>query len=340
MKQYSKILQDILENGSVKPAARENLPNTKSVFDREIRITDGSLPILMGKKVLVKNVISELCWFLRGDSNIQFLNEYGNHIWNEDAYRFYLSKGGCFDFETFIAAIGYPVPTESDPELDYIYKYGDCGRIYGYQWRHQGKDNIEQCGIDNSDNKLDVTLRKPVDQITNLIEGLINNPFSRYHIVDAWNQQDMREGHQALPACHTFFQCNVREERHHKILDISIWQRSCDMFLGVPYNLLSYGILHRLLCRITGYRLGAFVWHGADCHIYDNQIPMVKTYLNRCAQGLPKNEAQVIIDAGLLERDYIKDVLDAIEPNDISIINYNPMSFIAAPLSTGLIKHD
>lgn len=324
MKQYIKILEDILEYGSIKTAARENMPNTKSIFDREIRITDGSLPILMGKKVLTRNVISELVWFLRGYTNIKFLHEYNNHIWDQDAYRHYLEKGGMMSFEDWLEKVNN----------DTIERYGDCGRIYGYQWRNQGKDNFESSIVN-------FERRKPIDQIKNLLNGLINEPFSRYHIVDAWNWQDTKTMRQALPACHNFFQCNVRETSKGVYkLDLSIWQRSCDMFLGVPYNLLSYGILHRLLCRITNYQVGVFTWHGGDCHIYENQVEAVNKYLDRLKHiKLPENTAQCIIDNVPFD-DVVEpiEIIDNLSPYHISISNYNPLSFIGAPLSTGLKK--
>ena len=119
-----------------------------------------------------------------------------------------------------------------------------------------------------------------------------------------------------------------------------MWQRSCDMFLGVPYNLLSYGILHRILCRITGYKLGNFVWHGADCHIYENQTDAVKEYLHRVDNKLPRNEAQCIISTrAFRDSQGALNSIDSISVEDIGIINYNPLSYIKAPLSTGVNKY-
>lgn len=343
MKQYLDILKDIKDNGAYKPAAREGMPATLSVFDKEIRITNGKLPILMGKKVLTKNVISELCWFLRGDTNIEYLHKYNNHIWDQDAYRYYLKLGGNnMTFEEFISKSGVQPILGDLSLLPSGYRYGDCGNIYGFQWRNQGDGNylkLREGGKGNYDYR-----RTPVDQILQLIKGLIHDPYCRYHIVNAWNWQDSIENNQALPACHTFFQCNVRGEGKDKTLDISIWQRSCDMFLGVPYNLLSYGILHRLLCYITGYHIGDFVWHGGDCHIYENQMEAVDTYINRVeTEGLCKNRTESAIDfkywrPNIKDLGDVKDLIDNINVDDISILNYTPASFIAAPLSTGLNK--
>ena len=325
MRQYAKILKEIVGSGSIKPSAREGLPSTLSVFDRQIIVKpEDGLPILMGKKVLIKNVISELLWFIKGNTNIKFLHDYGNHIWDDDAYRYYRELGGVLNFETLLEKVDNPIAaidfnSALDNKIPKNYNYGDCGKIYGHQWRNQDSQ---------------------VDQLGRLIFNLIEKPFSRYHIVDAWNWKDTIYSSQALPACHTFFQCNVRQGRDDKYLDLSMWQRSCDMFLGVPYNLLSYGILHRILCRITGYKLGTFVWHGADCHVYENQLDAVNNYLNRVDNKLPRNEAQCIISTRPFRNtENNMDVIDEIQVEDISIINYNPLSYISAPLSTGVNKY-
>jgi len=324
MRQYAKILKEIVGSGSIKPSAREGLPSTLSVFDRQIIVKpEDGLPVLMGKKVLTKNVISELIWFIKGKTNIKFLHDYGNHIWDDDAYRYYRELGGSLDFDTWMNNIGNPLDLVLELNGMYLlpanHIYGDCGKIYGHQWRNQDGQ---------------------VDQLGRLIFNLIEKPFSRYHIVDAWNWKDTIYSSQALPACHTFFQCNVRQGRDDKYLDLSMWQRSCDMFLGVPYNLLSYGILHRILCRITGYKLGNFVWHGADCHIYENQVDAVYEYLHRVDNKLPRNEAQCVISTRPFENSQgWANVIDLISVEDISIINYNPLSYIKAPLSTGVNKY-
>lgn len=338
MKQYAKILKEILSDGSIKPPAREGLHSTLSIFGKSIVIKNNEFPILMGKKVLSKNVISELIWFLKGKTNVNFLHKYNNHIWDDDAYRYYRELGGGLDFEEWMSMVSQAhtaCHNISEPaDITEDYEYGDCGRIYGFQWREQGRYNVEY--YDNLG-----TNRKHVDQIKQLVEGLIHNPFSRYHIVDAWNWQDYNEHHQALPACHNFFQCNVREYGcRGRYLDIFVYQRSCDMFLGVPYNLLSYGILHRILCRVTGYHLGTFTWTGGDCHIYKNQIDAVNEYLKRVDNKLPANITQcsIAINGGI-DMDNPIDVINNIEVEDITLINYNPLSYIKAPLNTGVNKY-
>lgn len=336
MEQYANLLKDILKTGTIGEPARANMPSTRFLVDREIRITDGKLPILLGKKVFTNSVIVELLWFLKGDTNIKYLIDNNCNIWNEDAYNYYKKLGGNRDFKDFIDCVkierhlnGYNL-VENLPS---DYKYGDCGRIYGAQWRNYGECNLYQ-------NDEYISRRKSVDQISNLIKGLIETPFSRYHIVDAWNPQDMIEGKQALPACHTSFNCAVREIDGQTILDLSVYQRSCDMFLGVPFNLLSYGILHRLLCRYTGYAIGIFVWHGFNCHIYENQIDAVNEYLNRFDNRHNERAFDCIpylkFPNHLHWNDFPK--FYELEIDDITINDYNPMPYIKAPLSTGLIK--
>lgn len=347
MKQYANLLEDILCYGFDAKAARENMPGTKVLIDREIRISDGRLPILMYKRVFFDKVLHELIWFLKGDTNIKYLIDNDVNIWNEDAYRYYCNlckeqKLEAYDYNDWIQAIKNTVDgraichVNSNGKESYLehgdttlYVMGDCGRIYGYQWRSYGVDNIHVCPQLG-----ELTDRKSVDQIQNLINGLITTPDSRYHIVDAWNPQDMHEGLQALPACHTGFKCAVEYNNEGtKYLSLSVEQRSCDMFLGVPFNLLSYGILHRILCVLTGYAVGQFVWHGFNCHIYENQTNAVEIYLDRLrVYHASSKRPTLIIDDSNWE------TIDDIKFEDFKLEDYEPMAYIAAPLSTGLIK--
>lgn len=346
MKQYAKVLEDILRYGFEAKPARENMPGTQVLIDREIRISDGRLPILNYKKVFFDKVLHELIWFLKGDTNIKYLIDNGVDIWNEDAYRYYC--GLCkeqeleaYDYNDWIQAIKN---TKNNQPVDHVNKWGegvyllhrnsdvyimgDCGEIYGRQWRNYGHNNwYPMAG--------GFIIRNTIDQITNLIEGLKYTPDSRYHIVDAWNPQDKAEGLQALAACHMGFKCAVEYSREgESYLSLSVEQRSCDMFLGVPFNLLSYGILQRILCAFTGYKVGQFVWHGFNCHIYDNQIDAVQGYLDRYyhKSRVHFTEPKLIIDSSNWK------TIDDIKFEDFELEDYNPMSYIKAPLSTGVIK--
>ena len=328
MKQYADLLREIFINGDKGSPARDNMPTTRYVIDREIRVSSGKLPILMGKKVLFGKVLSELLWFLKGETNINFLHKYDNHIWDQDAFNFYKKIGGALSSIDWLLAVklgqsNYPKEHLTLPNGD-VYTYGDCGRIYGHQWRHYGQDNLSNDPVDG-----EFVTREGVDQIANLINSLKTNPYGRYHIVDAWNPQDMMEGFQALPACHTGFMCAVRRGVDGPLLDLSVNQRSCDMFLGVPYNLLSYGILQRILCELTGMRVGNFVWHGFNCHIYDNQEDAVAEYLSRM---LPENNVELHIDSSSWGS------VDMIEMHHFTLVNYDPLPFIRATLSTGMVE--
>lgn len=341
---YAKILQDILDNGSIKSPARAGQISTLSLFDKEIRIGK-EFPILTGKKIATKNVISELCWILKGRSDILYLHKYNNHIWDKDAYRFFSNKSENSKKYTDITSWLNFVDshTLSDKPDIYDFDIGSCGYIYGPIWR--GIKHSKHC---DSDQLLE-------DQLLERIVDLINEPFSRRHIVDAWSSLLLINKQQALPPCHMMFQCNVRKgENDEFTLDLSMWQRSCDMFLGVPFDLLSYGILHRILCNITGYSLGNFVWHGGDCHIYENHIEAVKEYLNRInSKNYPENKSYLTFNFNLdylynknknnllgkefnLSNFIFNTLNNNINPEDISIKNYEYLPPIKAELNVGI----
>ena len=175
--------------------------------------------------------------------------------------------------------------------------------------------------------------RKSIDQIGRLIFELKENPFSRYHIVDAWNIQDYVEGFQALPACHCNFMCNVFKHSDGELyLDLAYRQRSCDVPLGVPYNISSYALLQRILCELVGYKVGRLIAYLDNVHYYENQIDYVNEYISRFdKEEIPNNNIQIEIDSSKW-----KGNIDNIKLKDFKIINYNPLSSIKAPLSVGL----
>lgn len=310
--QYCEILEEIRDFGVSKKSARGNLPPTLSVFDKSIFCEPSSgLPILKGKKVAFKSTLAELIWFLKGDTNIKFLVDNNCNIWNKDAYRYYKELGGGEDFDAWLEKIKAGKVSELTN-----YKYGDCNRIYGKQWRDYGGDNIG---------------RKGVDQISNLIKSLIEEPSSRYQLVTAWNPQDRADHKQALPACHLMFFCNVRTENKKNYLDLSFIQRSCDFPLGVPFNLLSYGILQRILCEFTGYEIGNFQGHFMDCHYYENQSEYVDEYIRRYADGeIPIQRVDLKIKSENWK------TIDDINMEDFELVGYNPLPPIKTTLSVGL----
>ena len=215
---YQDLLSDVLEDG-VKKTDRTGT-GTLSLFGRSIKhdMSDG-FPILTTKKVAWKTMVTELKWFLRGDTNIKYLVDNGCNIWNGDAYKKYCKLQVPHDhFETqkeFIELI--------KTKDEFAKKWGELGPVYGRQWR-------------------DVN---GIDQLENLITGIISNPDSRRHLVDSWNVEDLDK--MTLPPCHYSFQCYVADGK----LSLMWNQRSADLFLGVPFNISSYGLLLHLLCKET-----------------------------------------------------------------------------------------
>ena len=230
MKQYLDLLKHILENGTDK--ADRTGTGTRSVFGYQIRFNlEDGFPLLTTKKLHLKSIIYELLWFLKGDTNVKYLQEHGVRIWNEWA----------------------------DPET------GDLGHIYGYQWR--------------SWQDYDGTF---IDQISEAVETIKNNPDSRRIIVSAWNVADLKRMN--LPPCHAFFQFYVADGR----LSLQLYQRSADSFLGVPFNIASYALLLMMMAQVTGLKAGDFVHTLGDAHIYNNHFEQVKLQLTREPRALPK----------------------------------------------------
>lgn len=229
MRQYLNLLRDTLQHGTRKHDRTGT--GTLSVFGYQMRfdLSEG-FPLLTTKKLHLKSIIHELLWFLRGDTNIQYLKDNGVSIWDEWA----------------------------DAN-------GELGPVYGRQWRSWATPN-----------------GRSIDQIAKLIDGLKNNPDSRRHIVTAWNPADVDS--MALPPCHCLFQFYVADGR----LSCQLYQRSADVFLGVPFNIASYALLTMMVAQVCGYELGDFVWTGGDCHLYANHIEQAKLQISREPRGLPK----------------------------------------------------
>ena len=226
MKQYLDLLRDILENG-VDKMDRTGV-GTRSVFGRQMRFDlNEGFPLLTTKKMHLKSIIYELLWFIRGDTNVRYLQEHGVRIWNEWAD-----------------------------------ENGDLGPIYGAQWRNWNGDGI--------------------DQLAEVIETLKRNPNDRRMIVSAWNPSQLKAMH--LPPCHMMFQFYVANGK----LSCMLYQRSCDMFLGVPFNIASYALLTMMIAQVCGFKLGEFVHTLGDTHIYHNHFEQVKEQLKRVPLALPQ----------------------------------------------------
>jgi thymidylate synthase len=362
MKQYLDLLQNIIDNGVEKESGRANMPNTIGISHAVIQMNlqDG-YPLLTTKKMYWKGMVHELLWILRGDTNIKYLVDNNVNIWNKDAYGWYLKycdKMGIveekrFTIEEFVETIkegnlyiflrgSKGIPEELLGSVMPIYMLGDLGKVYGYQWRHQnGVDQVKEC-----------------------LEGLQTNPFSRYHIINAWNKADQK--HMALPPCHLMYQFIVRpmsiEERRaiwtERIkgimflltwgngktesdaldeqnvpkfyLDLNMYQRSVDSACGAPFNLASMSCLLKIFAKTCNMEEGIATWIGGDTHIYVNHIEEVKEQLKRVPYKLPELKINK-------ELNNLDDILE-LNINDFELINYQSHPSIKYELFTGLKK--
>src|SRR6056300_2081802 len=250
--QYLDLLRDILENG-VEKSDRTGT-GTISVFGRQIRhkMSEG-YPLLTTKKMAFKTMVTELLWFLRGDTNIKYLVDNGCNIWNGDAYKNYLNetqREASYTQEQFINYI--------KTDDDWAKVWGELGPIYGKQWRNWRNQKFD---VARGNGYL-----LEVDQIAKVIVDLKKNPDSRRLMVSAWNVGELDE--MTLPPCHYGFQCYVQDGK----LSLMWSQRSVDSFLGLPFNIASYGTLLLLLCEVTNLKPGELIGNLGDTHLYKNHI--------------------------------------------------------------------
>ena len=239
MKQYLDLVNHVLEHGNGK--GDRTGTGTKSVFGYQMRFDlSKGFPMVTTKKLHLKSIIYELLWFLKGDTNIDYLTQNGVRIWNEWAD-----------------------------------ENGDLGPVYGHQWRNWNSDDI--------------------DQIKSIVKTLKTNPNSRRMLVSAWNpsvlpdtsksfSENVSDGKAALPPCHAFFQFYVHEGK----LSCQLYQRSADIFLGVPFNIASYSLLTMMMAQVCGYKPGDFVHTFGDAHIYNNHIEQLELQRSREPKPLPK----------------------------------------------------
>jgi thymidylate synthase len=352
MKQYLDLVKAIKEKGTIKLAARENMPGTVSLFGYQFRhnLAEG-FPLITTKKINFKHIVTELIWFLKGYTNIKYLVDNGCNIWNEDAYNYYLKikplKSPTLSFEEFILVIKTCDITDLEKwfENGQAYVLGDCGVQYGKLWKDWDG----------------------VDQVKDLIEGLKNSPMSRRHIITAWNPSTLDQ--MALNACHCLVQFNCRPisfsnrallyaKKTNKIagglseeifdnaeipkyyLDCQMYQRSADVFLGVPFNIASYALLTEMLSKMLNMVPGDFVHTFGDAHIYGNHIDQVNLQFKRKPKKLPElafgNGFDSLIEdlqGGFITLD---DFTNQLSVDLFHVENYNPHPRIKGKLSTGL----
>lgn len=270
MKQYLDLLRDIKHNGTVKTDRTGT--GTKSVFGRQVRynLADG-FPAVTTKKLYFNSVVHELLWFLQGTGNIEYLAQNNVHIWDEWPFKAYLEKNnlpipevGSDEWKTQMSDFINRVATDSK----FAAKWGDLGPVYGVQWR---KWPDGQGGH--------------IDQIARAIDMIKRTPDSRRIIVSAWNVAEIDEIVEigGLPPCHSLFQFGV----HDGTLDLHLYQRSADTFLGVPFNIASYALLLAMMAQVTGLKAGEFVHTLADTHLYLNHMKQVDEQLSRQPYSLP-----------------------------------------------------
>lgn len=311
-KAYHDLCEEIIAIGNERDDRTHT--GTISKFGHQLRFDlSKGFPLLTTKKVSFKLVATELIWFIKGDTNIKYLLEYNNNIWNEWA------------FEKYVASEDYQGPDMTnfghralqDSEFNALYqeemekfksrilnddafakKHGDLGNVYGKQWR-------DWVGADG----------KHYDQLATVIEQIKNNPTSRRHIVSAWNPSEIDT--MALPPCHTMFQFYVQDGK----LSCQLYQRSADIFLGVPFNIASYSLLTHLIAKECGLEVGEFVHTFGDAHIYSNHIDAIQKQLSRDSYAPPK--LKINSDRSLFDIEY----------EDLEIIDYQSHPGIKAPIA-------
>jgi len=301
MKAYLNLLEDVKNNGIGKDDRTGT--GTRSVFGRQIRcdLAEG-FPLLTTKKVFLRGIIHELLWFVRGDTNIKYLVDNNVGIWNEWPFQNYLVKNGLdaelkkhscewqYKLEEFI--------TNIKNDTEFAKQWGELGPVYGKQWRNFSG----------------------IDQLAWVINEIKTNPTSRRLIVSAWNPTEIEEMAKAgLPPCHTLFQFYVS---HDNKLSCQLYQRSADLFLGVPFNIASYALLTMMVAQVCELELGDFVHAFGDVHIYNNHIEQVDKQLGRSPKSLPTMRLNSKVD----------DLFD-FTFDDFELIDYNPDSAIKAPVA-------
>jgi thymidylate synthase len=371
-KQYTILLQDILDNGVTKQTRNGEV---LSVFGRQIKhnMSDG-FPLLTGKKMFFKGIVTELLWFLRGDTNIKYLVDNDCHIWDGDAYKNYEKtiiqshkENGLEGFE-YLNKESFIERIETDDE--FAQKWGELGPIYGKQWRDWGSKRVSKRFYDKKIPYSKFVQEGGIDQIANLINDLKNNPDSRRLMVNVWNVGELDQ--MVLPPCHYGFQVYTRElsakerwdwygknggpmgeqklvalivhENEEDNSHIHSWlktwapnvptraislmwnQRSVDTFLGLPFNIASYGLLLEIIAKEVNMVPDELIGNLGDVHLYSNHIEQAKEQIGREPYPLPK----------LLFKDHLKSfdtIIDILRVQDFILDNYQSHPSIKAPLS-------
>ncbi len=313
---YLDLCRNVLHNGGLK--GDRTGTGTLSTFGYQMRFDlEQGFPLLTTKRVPFRLIKSELLWFLKGDTNIRYLLQHNNNIWNEWAFKNWVESEEYNGPDM----TDFGLRSQEDPEFKKLYDqemetfktrileddefaktYGDLGNVYGKQWRAWESSRGEV-----------------IDQVKDVIHMIKNNPESRRLIVSAWNPEDINPERAALPPCHVLFQFYVADGK----LSCQLYQRSGDIFLGVPFNIASFALLTHLIAHECGLEVGEFVHTLGDAHIYSNHVEQVKTQLNRDIKDMPSlkiqsNEKESIFDLNV---------------DDIILEGYEPHPSIKAPIA-------
>jgi len=300
MKQYHDLMRLILETGTRKTDRTGT--GTISIFGHQMRfnLSEG-FPLVTTKKVHLRSIVYELLWFLKGDTNIEYLVKNGVGIWNEWPFQNYLRETAqeakyrkySDEWKQRLAVFVDEVKTDHE----FAMKWGELGPVYGRQWR-----NFEG-----------------VDQITDVINDIKSKPDSRRLIVSAWNPREIPVmAKSGLPPCHTLFQFYVADGK----LSCQLYQRSADVFLGVPFNIASYALLTMMVAQVCGLGYGDFVHTLGDAHLYSNHLEQAELQLSRVPKTLPVMKLNT----------EVKSIFD-FEYEDFKLINYDPDPAIKAPVA-------
>lgn len=285
MRQYLDLVFDVMQNGVDK--GDRTGTGTRSVFGRQMRFDlSKGFPLVTTKFTPFKLIATELLWFIQGNRNISYLHKNNCHIWDE-----WVKEDGTF------------------------------GPIYGKQWRSWPDYTELSKKKDSVFGELYSGFRKEIDQLQNVIDKIKTNPNDRRMIVSAWNVADVESGEMALPPCHVLFQFYVADNK----LSCQLYQRSCDLFLGVPFNIASYALLTNMIALICDLDVGEFIWTGGDVHLYQNHFEQVQTLLMR--QPLPLPEL-------FITKDWEEEItIDDFELKDLKIFGYKHYPAIKAPIA-------
>jgi len=300
MQQYLQLVRHIRDNGVFKEDRTGT--GTLSLFGYQMRfdLAQG-FPLVTTKKVHLKSILHELLWFISGDTNIRYLVQNGVGIWNEWPFQSWLRQTGrdselAMHSPEWKAVLSEFVERIKSDE-EFARQFGDLGPVYGHQWR-----NFEG-----------------VDQLAQVVDDIKTNPDSRRLIVSAWNPKDIPVmAKSGLPPCHSLFQFYVSEGR----LSCQLYQRSADVFLGVPFNIASYAALTMMIAQVTGLQLGDFVHSFGDVHLYTNHLEQVEEQLGRSAFPLPT----------LAINPRVTDLFDFVY-DDFTLLDYQCHGAIAAPVA-------